>query len=268
MRRAVLLGLVCAGSLAFACGSDDDGGSSSGGSGGGGTGGGSGSGGSSTGGSSGSGGSATGGSSGSGGSATGGSGGAGGGGDASSDSSSDASTDGGGGDSSAGDGGTKLRVFVTSTQIYGDIGTTKGLAGADAFCKARATAGSLSGNWVAWLSTSSVNAISRIQGNGPWALVGSGEVAFDNKAAITAGPPKVKIDRDETGAALPTGFWGVWTATKNDGTFSGSGCTDFTVKTGQGLIGRTGTGATLAQWTEQIPFNCSFDYRLYCFEVP
>lgn len=50
------------------------------------------------------------------------------------------------------------RAFVTSTTYTGNLG---GISGADALCQARADAASLGGSWIAWLSTSAINAISR-----------------------------------------------------------------------------------------------------------
>jgi hypothetical protein len=49
-------------------------------------------------------------------------------------------------------------VFVTSTTQTGNLG---GLSGADQICNDRAVAAGLTGNYLAWLSTSSMDAIDR-----------------------------------------------------------------------------------------------------------
>ena len=63
------------------------------------------------------------------------------------------------------DGGTALRVFITSTTSHGDFG---GLAGADSRCQDRALAVGMGMNWKAWISTTTVNAKDRVLGAGPW----------------------------------------------------------------------------------------------------
>lgn len=60
--------------------------------------------------------------------------------------------------------GARYRIFLTSTTYTGNLG---GLAGADAACQARADSASLGGNWMAFLSTASVNAADRMVLDGP-----------------------------------------------------------------------------------------------------
>ncbi len=72
------------------------------------------------------------------------------------------------------------RVFVTATtyapQSLG--GGATGFAGADGFGANAAAAASLGGKWVAWLSTSSTDAIDRVTGDGPWYLVDRKTLVF------------------------------------------------------------------------------------------
>ena len=57
-------------------------------------------------------------------------------------------------------------VFASSTISDGDLG---GLGGADTECNALAANAGLSGEFVAWLSTNSLNAVDRMAGSvGPW----------------------------------------------------------------------------------------------------
>src|SRR5262245_2730644 len=80
------------------------------------------------------------------------------------------------------------RIFVTSTPYTGDLKTNgagmTGLHGADNLCGLAATAAGLGGTWTAWLSSSTVDAIDRINDVGPWYLVDRCTLVFNNKASI------------------------------------------------------------------------------------
>ena len=101
-----------------------------------------------------------------------------------------------------------LRVFLSSTTSNGDFA---GIAGGDAVCQNLATAASLGGKWVAWLSNEDgPAAINRVTSTGPWRLV-TGEVVVASKAALVSGALQHAIDKDEKGVAVAAG--GVWTGT-------------------------------------------------------
>lgn len=157
------------------------------------------------------------------------------------------------------------RVFVASTQHDGNFG---GLTGADAFCTSAANAAHLGGGpWVAWLSSSTTNAIDRITGDGPWKLV-DGTAVFANKAAL-AMPPSVAIDLDEHGAQ-PGGADNMWTGTLANGTASAYTCMDWT-STSSNDAGSTGMRVNAdATWTDSgagYSLLCSnAQPRIYCFE--
>jgi hypothetical protein len=164
------------------------------------------------------------------------------------------------------------RVFVTDAQLNGDLktagGGTSGLDGADRICAAAAAYGHLGGTWVAWLSTSTVNAIDRLTDNGPWYLVDGTTLVFPNKAAIASLPMTV-IDRDELDA-LPSGFnENVWTGTNASGALAGTDtCTDWTNGTAFGY----GSGGKYTHsdsvWTDGSPSSCAnAKAHLYCFEL-
>ena len=118
---------------------------------------------------------------------------------------------------------------------------------------------------MAWLSSSTVNAIDRITGTGPWYLV-DGTLAFASKAALTS-PPQVAIDLDEHGAQ-PPGPENVWTGTHADGTVSaGFTCSDWTSNAGNASALTGLRVATDTTWSEQYNLLCSNTLpRLYCFE--
>ncbi|MFZ5443529.1 MAG: DUF1554 domain-containing protein [Myxococcota bacterium] len=166
--------------------------------------------------------------------------------------------------------GAKL-VFVTRTTYTGDLG---GLTGGDGLCAAAASAASLGGTWRAWLSSTvgtRVNAFDRIQGDGPWYLVGTDDAgrrikAFTNKTSLRASP-LVPIDRTELGERLPGGRF-VWTGTSSTGDASAvalydNSCANWT----DARFGNQGdVGDVYSQWTNQRGQDCSGTASLYCFQ--
>ena len=160
------------------------------------------------------------------------------------------------------------RVFVTRTQYSGDLKTvgsgTSGLDGADRLCAAAAT--QLGGQWVAWLSTSTVDAIDRITGAGPWYRVDGTTMIFASKAAIVSGP-LAAIDRDETNAQPPGGH-GVWTGTGVNGRATTDLCNDW-ASPGINAFGTYGLRVkTDASWTADSSAGCVAGVaHLYCFEL-
>ena len=154
-------------------------------------------------------------------------------------------------------------VFATSSKHTGDLG---GLAGADAICQTRASAAGLGGTYVAWLSTSTVDAISRLGAARGWVRP-DGRPVFDTQADLLAGhvlyPPRL----DETGADLLRAS--VTTGTGRDGRRStgGTTCGDWTVaNTGLVAIGEDSVasgGFTLTG----INATCDTPRSFYCFGV-
>ena len=156
------------------------------------------------------------------------------------------------------------RVFTTSGRFDGDFG---GIVGAIDVCAAAAEAGGLEGKYLPWLSTSAVDAVDLVQGDGPWYLVGTETVAFSNRGALR-GTPRVPIDRDEYGELIPSrsGFGGVWTTTVTGGTLNGGNppCDDWTDRTyfaGAGL----GSAHDEDRWTLGDIAECYELHHLYCF---
>lgn len=81
---------------------------------------------------------------------------------------------------------------MTSGTWSGDLARAgdeaDGLAGADALCNAAASAGGLPGRYDAWLSTNEIDAVDRVQGQGPWNQVGTGHELFSNRSALSGTP--------------------------------------------------------------------------------
>ena len=169
-------------------------------------------------------------------------------------------------------------MFYTTTVYEPAALGVPSLATADGYCAARAAAGHLGGTkWLAWLSTSSVNAASRLSDTGGWLRTDGKLFATDLTSLITAPyltsagtvyyPPRV----DEFGseAASPTT---PTTGTHVDGTASaGQTCNDFTDPTQPSpLLGET-TRSSVG-WTENQTDpagSCgpSLEFPIYCFEA-
>lgn len=171
--------------------------------------------------------------------------------------SSDASGD--SGDS----GGRRLRVFVTSTTATG--GAVGGIQNADARCNTLARAAKRDGTFVAWLSTESSSALSRLTATGPWYRYDD-VVAVGSREELTRGSITAPIDVDELGAEKVIG--GVWTGVTAEGNLGGT-CSDWKIQScfGSclGLAGKSDT-ATSAWTAEGSPGCLSNQLRLYCFE--
>ncbi len=163
------------------------------------------------------------------------------------------------------------RMFITSTTHTGSIG---GLTGADGICQARATSASLGGTWKAWLSSSTVNAASRLTQftTGQYKLIDDTPVA-NSWADLIDGILLYNIDIDETDNFVPSSpTRQTWTNTNTNGTRAGSTlsttCSDWTSTSG---TSRYGDGdRTDAQWTYRTggagDSNCTSSFRLYCIE--
>jgi hypothetical protein len=159
-------------------------------------------------------------------------------------------------------------VFVTSLSSQ-HTGNYEGLTGADAFCQARAAAATAPGipqgkTWVAFLSSSTVNAKDRIS-NGQYVLP-DGTLVAANKAELLSGTLQHAINQDELGN---TGLWlSVNTGSKSDGTIYPGGasakqCSDWTSELGYGQYGNS---ATSWSWLSSSSSECINLRSLYCFE--
>jgi hypothetical protein len=160
------------------------------------------------------------------------------------------------------------RVFVTSTLQNGNLG---GLAGADAICAARATAASLPGTYVAWLSTSTVNAASRL-GSAQGFVRVDGKPFANAVADIVANeifnPLRIAENGVDVSAGVLPGASNltVYTGTLGDGTVAtGNTCSDFASTAGNARRGEIGGGPIT--WTARQNSNCTTVRRLYCFQI-
>ncbi len=152
-------------------------------------------------------------------------------------------------------------IFVTSTLQNGNLG---GLAGADAICNTRAVAAGLQGNFVAWLSTSTVDAIDRL-GSAPGWLRTDGLPFSSSAADLAAGKIYYPPNRDELGN--PVGSTIVQTGTDGDGQVgAGFTCNDWTNGSTGSVRGGDPT-ATSNIWSFFASGGCVADRRFYCLSI-
>ncbi|MBI2020275.1 prepilin-type N-terminal cleavage/methylation domain-containing protein [Candidatus Daviesbacteria bacterium] len=167
-----------------------------------------------------------------------------------------------------GGGGNPKRVFVTSTTSNGNLG---GLAGADTTCNTRASSEGLGGTWVAWLSTTTVAASSRVNQTGaPYELVNGTDIADDWTDLTTLHDGtnylKAAININESGTTVTANVWTNTTVTGGIPATSAD-CSGWT-SPDSAVTGKGGTTtSTTATWTAagSTP-TCNNSYRLYCFE--
>lgn len=151
-------------------------------------------------------------------------------------------------------------MFVTSRAFSGSL---DGLAGADAKCQSLAEAGGLSGTYVAWLSSSTVNAADRLGNASGWVRP-DGKPFANTVADLVAGRLLYPARITDRGSALTN--VSAWTATKWDGSLDDSGnCGDWTSTEGTAAVGSTGMGGS--RWTRHGTSSCGTARQLYCFGV-
>lgn len=153
------------------------------------------------------------------------------------------------------------RAFATSSlQVPGQLG---GIARADAVCAARASEAGLGGQFVAWVSSSTVDAIDRVAGARGWVRIDGLPIA-DMPDELAMGELLHPIRTDEYGRDLGTepDFYGA------TGTFDGrlnSNCNDFTV-TNELVLGGYPFLAG-GNWSSSNTVPCADPARLYCFQI-
>lgn len=159
-------------------------------------------------------------------------------------------------------------MFVTAEVHAGDLG---GLAGADAICDAAALAAGLPGTYVAWLSTATVAAASRLAGARGWIRT-DGEVVVDRPTELTSQGPRVPMSFTEDGVDLRAlgGPVSVFTGSTGQGQARGVRCADWTSADGT-AIGGVGNavrgGGEFAFFSTASDVFCAAAQHLYCFGV-
>lgn len=175
----------------------------------------------------------------------------------------DSGPDAGSAGSDAGLDAASARIFVTKNKYNG--GEFGGTTGADTTCAAIASAKGFAGVYRAWLSTETTDAISRIQGNGPWRRLNDDEVVFKDRGAL-GGVPLVPVLFDEEGTSVANNS-NAWTGTSIGGTRSSSTCSnwassDGALEGGYGLADKSDS-----TWTAAGGEPCNDFVRLLCLRA-
>lgn len=153
-------------------------------------------------------------------------------------------------------------VFASSTTIYPKMG---GLAVADQHCNTLANNAGLPGTYVAYLSTSTVNAVSRISGASGWIRVGDRLPVADKPSDIASEHFFYPIKVDEHGNDIGGDF--VMTATHPNGSKFGSTCSDWQDDPpGQSVSAGTAS-ANSGMFTAFYSIGCQQSARIYCFGI-
>lgn len=153
---------------------------------------------------------------------------------------------------------TANRVFVTSQVAVLDAA---GRGGLDAQCQARATAGGLTGTFIAFVSTSTQHAVDRLTGSRGWIRV-DGLPVLDQRTDLGDSELPRGVALDELGQPTPRRF----TMTGSDGAgraLSGNSCMDWSSSAGNTTGGISDAGTQF-----MVGFSGSLCAGLlYCFEV-
>ena len=152
-------------------------------------------------------------------------------------------------------------VFVSSV---GTDGAQGGVAGGDAFCQTLADAAGIPGNFKVWLSDSTVDAIDRLNSDGPWVRIDGVKLA-DDKADLVDGFLFTAISVDETGTYPIEGL--AFTATSENGTALASHCQNWTSNDPADTAIRGSVKLADDGWTTSpVSFGCDRELRRFCFE--
>ena len=150
-------------------------------------------------------------------------------------------------------------AFVSSTTQLPQTFNSD-LSGADAVCMARAQAAGLAGTFVAFLSTSTINARDRLAGSRGWVRV-DGKPVLDSNDDIASGKIYYPIVLDENGSYVDQ----VRVVTGTLGTGNGpGGCSDYTTT---GTVGVGLASSTSFDWLDHAgnSVQCNSAQRIYCF---
>tara|TARA_B100000315_G_scaffold260739_1_gene324650 strand:- start:1571 stop:3283 length:1713 start_codon:yes stop_codon:yes gene_type:complete len=161
-------------------------------------------------------------------------------------------------------------VFVTSTTYSGDFGTT---SSADSSCNTRASAGSLSGSYTAWVSEGTSDE-PRDRGLSPCASAGANSISWemtngwtlvDDWNDLTDGTIDQMLQRTELGGVVDDAER-TFTGTTQAGAATSVNCNGWTVADGSYSATGGRVDVTNYQWTDWSAWACISDRHFYCFQ--
>ena len=142
------------------------------------------------------------------------------------------------------------------------VAGTGGFAAGDTRCQEAALATFPGRTFIAWLSTGSATAASRLAGGGPWYV---GANLLGGLIELTTGTLMTPLDKAPNGAAIPTPI-GVWTGTEGNGTANAARCFEWSSINSADAAEVGTSGATGGFWTSAALRSCNVAHHLYCFE--
>lgn len=156
-------------------------------------------------------------------------------------------------------------VFISANTTLGRIGAG-GLSEADAFCSAEASAGSLSGNFKAWISDNSDSSApaNRFTQSASGYVDTVGNTIATSWSDLVDGEIDQVIERDQYGNVRSNQI--VWTNTNENGNRNGTlTCGDWS-QTLSFWNGRAAYNNSITDWSESFNRPCNSLARLYCFQ--
>ncbi|MFN0249455.1 MAG: hypothetical protein ACKV2T_21395 [Kofleriaceae bacterium] len=135
-----------------------------------------------------------------------------------------------------------------------------GVEVADADCTAAAATRELGGSWRAWLSSSTTDAITRIDDVAPWYRIDRETLLFASKRELTAGP---RATIEASPDPEPMMFW---SGTRLDGTRSTDNCSDWTIYNHPAIATVGRADLVGASWVMDAALPCSNYLALLCIE--
>jgi hypothetical protein len=169
------------------------------------------------------------------------------------------------------DGG--LRMFITRATYWPNfsqhVDVPNSLVAADTLCDAIAQSAFFPGTYKAWLSTSTISALSRMTGSGPWIQLlrdGGTALTFPTKIELAALPlVGVGVTEFRSPVVASTTFW---TGTQLGGIASAETCNGFTVGASTNVLGTLGqANLTTSFWTNTgVPQSCNVPRSLLCLQ--
>jgi hypothetical protein len=165
---------------------------------------------------------------------------------------------------------TGRRIFISSATGTGNLSSwpqssgLAGLTGGDQICRTLAHAAGLPfwGTFKAWLSTSAVSAVSRLNGSAPYLRM-DGMVLAADRSDLTDGVLATSVMFLENGVADD---WNVYTGTTSAGASAATNCSNWTSGSGttMGSYGRS--DLISGRWTDQGSGGCASTLRIYCVQ--
>lgn len=152
-------------------------------------------------------------------------------------------------------------VFVTSTK---HLPTTFGtdLSGADAICNMRAAQAGIPGTYVAWLSTTTIDARNRLAGARGWIRTDGKPFVDTVEDLVTNSRIYYPLDHDENGVLVAAE--NVVTGTDDAGNMLPN-CADYTNPAQVIYFGSV--EGTAHAWTHESSVACTMTSRIYCFGI-